>query len=134
MTYGENDGRFLLYGIKSQDGCFDFFVSFLELSQYCLDFRKTMTILCTICRLKNFTHMHAQHYSLDSLCSMYNMQVLQYYVCKCMLYSIHNACSAVCSVVYTILGMQYSLYNIYVDAAFTMYAMQNVICMLCSTH
>ena len=24
MTFGQSDGRFLLYGVKFQDGCFDF--------------------------------------------------------------------------------------------------------------
>ena len=45
MTYGKSDGRFLLYGVKSQDGCF-YFASYHFLSWHntVLTSAKKMTI------------------------------------------------------------------------------------------
>ena len=59
MLYGQSDGWFLLYGAKFQDGCFDF------LSYHFLICHNTVStsankwpFLCTICRLKDFTHLY----------------------------------------------------------------------------
>ena len=66
ISHGKSDGRFLLYGVKSQDNCLDFLsYHFLSCHITVSSSAKKILFLCTICRQGSVTHMRLYQVGLS---------------------------------------------------------------------